>query len=131
MEQIGQIKNGMRVLRRTTVCPACDGTRHRAEVKNVYVGVPENRINLIEMQRLPLIELVARDGHRRARTGGCVKIHRLLRAQDQALAHQAIKLRAFCQQLFHPRPIAAAYFMGIALLWQREFKRRNHLFLRG
>lgn len=54
------VKNGMRVLRRTTVCPACDGTRHRAEVKNVYVGVPENRINLIEMQRLPLIELVAR-----------------------------------------------------------------------
>ena len=54
------VKNGMRVLRRTIVCPACDGTRHRAEVKNVYVGVPENRINLIEMQRLPLIELVAR-----------------------------------------------------------------------
>ena len=54
------VKNGMRVLRRTTDCPACDGTRHRAEVKNVYVGVPENRINLIEMQRLPLIEFVAR-----------------------------------------------------------------------
>ena len=54
------VKNGMRVLRRTIVCPACDGTRHRAEVKNVYVGVPENRINLIEMQRLPLIELVSR-----------------------------------------------------------------------
>ena len=31
------VKNGMRVLRRTIVCPACDGTRHRAEVKNVYV----------------------------------------------------------------------------------------------
>ena len=54
------VKNGMRVLRRTTVCPACDGTRHRAEVKNVYVGVPDNRINLIEMQRLPLLELVER-----------------------------------------------------------------------
>lgn len=54
------VKSGMRVLRRTTVCPACDGTRHRAEVKNVYVGVPDNRINMIEMQRMPLTELVER-----------------------------------------------------------------------
>ena len=54
------VKNGMRVLRRTSVCPACEGTRHRAEVRNVFVGVPQNRINLIEIQRLPLTELVER-----------------------------------------------------------------------
>lgn len=56
------IKNGMRVLRRTAVCPACEGTRHRSEVKDVFVGVPDNRINLIEIQKLPLTQLVERIG---------------------------------------------------------------------
>lgn len=59
------VKNGMRVLRRTMTCPACEGTRHRSEVKNVYVGLPENRINLIEIQRLALARLVERIGELR------------------------------------------------------------------
>ena len=54
------IKNGMRVLRRTSVCPACEGTRHRAEVKDVFVGTADNRINIIEIQKLPLVQLVKR-----------------------------------------------------------------------
>lgn len=63
------VKNGMRVLRRTMTCPACEGTRHRSEVKNVYVGLPENRINLIEIQRLPLTQLVERIGELRFAPG--------------------------------------------------------------
>ena len=54
------VRNGMRVLRRTTVCPACAGTRHRAEVRNVYIGRPDNRINLIEIEETPLTALVER-----------------------------------------------------------------------
>ncbi len=54
------IRNGMRVLRRTSVCPACEGTRHRAEVKDVFVGTADNRINIIEIQKLPLVQLVKR-----------------------------------------------------------------------
>ncbi len=56
------VKNGMRVLRRVSVCPACRGTRHRAEVLNVYVGTPENRVNLSEIETQPLNELVRRIG---------------------------------------------------------------------
>ena len=34
------VKVGMRVLRRTMPCPACGGSRHRPEVRFVYVGTP-------------------------------------------------------------------------------------------
>ena len=51
---------GMRVLRRTLPCPACGGSRHRAEVRHVYVGRGSGRLNLIEMQRLTLGELARR-----------------------------------------------------------------------
>ena len=51
------VKVGMRVLRRTMPCPACGGSRHRSEVQHVYVGTPDNRLNLIEIQSMTLAEL--------------------------------------------------------------------------
>ena len=54
------VKAGMRVLRRTTVCPACEGARHRAEVRHVYVGEGEGRINLVQLENLPLSALAGR-----------------------------------------------------------------------
>ncbi len=49
-------KTGMRVLRRTMKCPACGGSRHRAEVRHVYIGQGGNKINLIELQELSIEE---------------------------------------------------------------------------
>lgn len=51
------VKVGMRVLRRTMTCPECLGSRYRKEVKSVYVGMPDNRINLLEIQKMPLERL--------------------------------------------------------------------------
>ena len=56
------VKTGMRVLRRTLACPACGGTRHRAEVRHIYIGEGPDRINLIELQALSLDEVHARLG---------------------------------------------------------------------
>ena len=47
-------KVGMRVLRRTMMCPCCKGSRHRSEVASIYIGLPENRINMPELEHLPL-----------------------------------------------------------------------------
>ncbi len=54
------VKIGMRVLRRTMTCRACGGHRYRSEVKSVFVGTQENRINLLEIQRLSLDKLQKR-----------------------------------------------------------------------
>ncbi len=54
------VKVGMRVLRRTMPCPACGGSRHRPEVRFVYVGTPQNRLNLIDVQSMTLAELADR-----------------------------------------------------------------------
>ena len=54
------VKVGMRVLRRTMTCPECDGSRYRVEVKSVFVGEPDNRINLLEIQHASLSALQKR-----------------------------------------------------------------------
>ena len=54
------VKVGMRVLRRTMPCPACGGSRHRPEVRFVYAGMPQNRLNLIDIQSMTLAELAGR-----------------------------------------------------------------------
>lgn len=53
-------KVGMRMLRNRCVCSECGGKRYRKEVHSVYIGVPEDRINIIELTALPISTLCER-----------------------------------------------------------------------
>lgn len=47
-------KIGMRVLRRVTACPVCGGDRFRKEVRQVFLGESNGKINLVELMNLSL-----------------------------------------------------------------------------